>query len=110
MATTKTKTEWLDYYAERTGCKDLELLPNEHVFFHPKHGFITFFAYDDILELHHMCGNGKEWQKIVIEIMKEYGLKKLRAYTQRNPKAWIRKYGGHIRGYYMEVDIDEFKE
>lgn len=110
MARAKTETEWLEYYEKRTGCKDLELLPNEHVFFHPEHGFITFFAYDDILELHNMCGNGKEWQKIVIEIMKEYGLKKLRAYTQRNPKAWIRKYGGHIRGYYMEVDIDEFKE
>ena len=57
-----------------------------------------------------MCGNGKEWQKIVLQIMKDFGLKKVRAFTRRNPDAWIRKYGGHIRGYYMEADIDEIKE
>ncbi len=26
-----------------------------------------------------------------------------------NPKAWIRKYGGHIRGYYMEAELKELK-
>lgn len=106
----KSKAEWLKYYEERTGCKDLRLLPEEHIFFHPEHGFITFYVYDGILELHHMCGDGKVWQKILIQIMKDNGLTKLRAYTERNPKAWIRKYGGHIRGYYMEADIDEIKE
>ena len=105
-----TKEQWLKYYEQRTGCKDLELQPFEHVFFHPEYGFIAFFLHDDILELHHMCGNGKQWQKILVQIMKDCGLKKLRAFTKRNPKAWIRKYGGHIRGYYMEADINELKE
>lgn len=107
---TKTKSEWLKWYEERTGCKDLELLPNEQIFFHPEHGFITFFAHDGILELHHMCGDGKAWQKILVQIMNDNGIGTLRAFTRRNPKAWIRKYGGHIRGYYMEVNIDEIKE
>ena len=107
---TKTKAEWLEYYEQRTGCKDLDLFPDEQVFFHPEHGFITFFAHDGILELHNMCGSGKEWQKILIQIMKDNGIKKLRAYTERNPKAWIRNYGGHIKGWFMEVNIDEFKE
>lgn len=106
----KTKAEWLDWYKQRTGCEDLELFPDEHIFFHPEHGFVTFFVDKDILELHHMCGDGKQWQKILTQIMKDYGLTKLRAFTRRNPKAWIRKYGGHIRGYYMEVNLDEFKE
>ena len=105
----KTKAEWLEYYEQRTGCKDLRLFPDERVFFHPEHGFITFFVHDGILELHNMCGNGKEWQKILIQIMKDNGLTKLRAYTERNPKAWIRKYGGHIKGWFMEVNLDEFK-
>ena len=105
-----TKDEWLKYYEKRTGCKNLELSPDETVFFHPEYGFITFFTHDDILELHHMCGNGKQWQKLLVKIMKDYGFTKLRAFTRRNPKAWARKYGGHIRGYYMEADIKELEE
>ncbi|MBR1437864.1 MAG: hypothetical protein IJ587_04940 [Synergistaceae bacterium] len=110
METSKTKSEWLKWYKDRTGCKDLELMPDEHVFFHHKHGFITFFAHNGVLELHNMCGDGKKWQKILTQIMKDNGLTKLRAYTERNPQAWIRKYGGHILGYYMEADINELKE
>lgn len=104
-----TIPEWLGYYRKKTGCKDLQLADYETVFFHPEHGFITFFTHDDILELHHMCGNGKEWQKLLVQIMKDNGLKKLRAFTRRNPQAWIRKYGGHIRGFYMECDAEEMK-
>ena len=105
-----TKDEWLKYYEKRTGCKNLELSSDETVFFHHEYGFITFFTHDDILELHHMCGDGKQWQKLLVKIMKDYGLTKLRAFTRRNPKAWARKYGGHIRGYYMEADIKELEE
>ena len=105
----KTKAEWLKYYEERTGCKT-EIFPDEQIFFHPEHGFITFFAHDGILELHNMCGDGKQWQKILIQIMKDNELTKLRAYTRRNPKAGIRKYGGHVLGWFMEVNLDEFKE
>ena len=105
-----TIDEWLEYYQKRTGCHNLELSSDEHIFFHPQHGFITFFTHDDILELHHMCGNGKAWQKVLVQIMKNCGLTQLRAFTRRNPKAWIRKYGGHIRGFYMEADISELEE
>lgn len=104
------KQQWLNWYEKRTGCNDLELAPDEQVFFHPEHGFITYFFHDDILELHHMCGDGKTWQKIIRNIMKFYNLRKIRAFTRRNPNAWIRKYGGHIRGWYMEADINELKE
>ena len=106
----KTKTEWLEWYEQRTGCNNLELQPDEQILFHPKHGFITFYAHDGVLELHHMCGDGKQWQKILTQIMKDNGLTKLRAYTERNPQAWISKYGGHVRGWYMEADINEIKE
>ena len=104
-----TPNEWLDYYQLKTGCTDLELSPDEQVLFHPQSGFISFFIHDDILELHHLCGDGQAWKQILHQIMKERRLKKLRAFTRRNPKAWMRKYGGHIRGYYMEADIDELR-
>ena len=105
-----TMDEWLEYYERHTGCKDLELSPNETVLFHPDAGFVTFFAHNDILELHHLCGNGKGWQKVLVQVMKDNNLTKLRAFTRRNPAAWMRKYGGHVRGFYMEADISELEE
>lgn len=105
-----TPQEWMKYYAQKTGCNDLELSSDEAVLFHPDNGFITFFTHDGILELHHMCGNGKEWQKVIRQFMNDCGLHTLRAFTRRNPQAWMRKYGGHIRGFYMEASLEEMKD
>ena len=106
----RTINEWLNWYKEHGGSEDLELHPDELIHFHPEHGFITYLYHDDILELHHMVGDGKYWQKFIKNmLMGMYNLKKIRAFTRRNPQAWIRKYDGHIRGYYMEADINELK-
>ncbi len=105
----KTKNDWLDWYEKRTGTHDLQLDESEFVLFHAEHGFMTFFTHDDIFEIHHMAGDGKYWQQVIKKIMELEGLTKIRAFTKRNPNAWIRKYGGHIRGYYMEADISEIK-
>ena len=104
-----TKDEWLKWYEERTGCDDLRLNPDELIMFHPEHGFITYWTHDDIFELHHMCGDGKFWQAVIQKIARFENVHTLRAFTRRNPKAWIRKYGGHITGYEMEADISEIK-
>ena len=104
-----TSSEWLDWYVKHGGNYDLQLDDRERVLFHPDHGFISCLIHDDVLELHHMAGNGKFWLAGLKNFMKEAGLTKLRAFTKRNPKAWMRKYGGHIRGYYMEADLNEFK-
>lgn len=105
-----TKDEWLEFFESKTGCRELELYENERVFFHPDYGFLTCYVHDDVLELHYGCGDGKLWAKIVKEIMREKGLKKVRFFTKRNPKAWQRKYGARIRAYYMEADIDDIKD
>lgn len=104
-----TQSDWENWYKARTGCEDLRLHPEEIVLYHTEHGFVTFLTHDDVLELHHLCGDGKYWQKVILNVMKFEKLKKLNAFTRRNPKAWAKKYGGHIRGYYMECDIDELK-
>lgn len=105
----RSPAEWLDWYVEHGGSRDLELDERETVLSHPEHGFATMLAHGDILELHHLCGDGKYWQVVLVEIMKAHGLKKLRAFTRRNPQAWMRKYGGRIRGYYMEADLEELE-
>ena len=105
-----TINDWLQWYKQHGGTDELELEDYETVHYDPEHGFIAYFIHDDILELHHMAGDGKYWQAFIRNmLMGLYGVKKVRAFTRRNPEAWIRKYGGHIRGYYMECDIDEFK-
>ena len=107
----RSKAEWLEYYREKTG-SEVELNPDELVLFHPEHGFIVYAVDKEqgILHSHYTCGDGKYWQKVYYEIMKTNGLTKLLGYTERNPQAWIRKYGGKIKGYYMEVDISELQD
>ena len=108
--TAKTQSEWLDWYEQHGGSRDLQQREDEITLFHQEHGFISFLICDDIFELHHAVGDGKYWQSVIKKIMKLENLKTLRAFTKRNPKAWMRKYGGHIRGYYMECDINELKD
>lgn len=103
------KDDWLNWYVQHGGQSDLHLYDDETVLFHPEHGFVSFFFHHDILEIHHLAGNGKYWQNIILNIMKLHNLKHVRFFTKRNPHAWIRKYGGHIRGYYMECDLHEAK-
>ena len=105
----KNQNEWLNWYVQHGGEYDLQLENYELTLFHEEHGFIAFFIYDDVLELHHMVGDGKFWQNILISIMQKEGLKTLRAFTRRNPKAWQRKYGGKITGYEMEISINELE-
>ena len=106
-----TINEWLKWYQEHGGDEDLQLVPAECINFHPEHGFITYFYDNDALVIHHMAGDGKYWFKFLKNtVMSMNGLKKIRAFTRRNPKAWIRKYGnGRIIGYEMEADINDIK-
>ena len=108
----RSKAEWIEYYCQKTGSEGLELNSDELVLFHPEHGFIAYAIDKEkkILHSHYTCGDGKYWQKVYFSIMEQNGLRKLLGYTERNPKAWMRKYGGKIKGYYMEVDIDELRD
>ena len=107
----KTINEWLQWYKEHGGTDNLELQDYEIIHYEPEHGFIVYFCHDDILEIHHMAGDGKYWFKFLKNmVMSLFNLKKIRAFTKRNPKAWIRKYGnGRIIGYEMEGNIDDIK-
>ena len=106
-----TINEWLKWYQEHGGDADLIPAPDEFFHFHPEHGFVSYLIYDDILEIHHMAGDGKYWFKFLKNIvMGIYRLNKIRAFTTRNPKAWIRKYGnGRVIGYEMECDKNDIK-
>ena len=107
---TRTPTEWIDEYERRTGGK-FQPDPAEFILFSPQHGIATFFRdeREKCLECHYMVGDGKFWSGEIKKIVWALGYDKAHFFTRRNPKAWIRKYGGHIRGWYMEVSVDESK-
>ena len=110
MSRVKTPEEWIGEYERRTGGK-FKLRDDELILFEPERGFVTFFMnYEDkCIEGHYIVGDGRFWFNEMKKIMRAVGFDKARFFTRRNPKAWIRKYGGHIRGYYMEVGLDEAK-
>ena len=103
------QNDWLDWYVKHGGQSDLHLRDDETVLFHEEHGFFSFFVHDDILDIHHMAGDGAYWVNIIKQILNMAGLHRVRWFTQRNPYAFIRKFGGHIKGYYMECELDESK-
>ena len=113
----RTKDEWLEWYKGRMKENGFEFRPGEQILFHPEHGFVSFTRNDDAIEVGNMCGDGKYWFTVLKTIMREEKLTKICAYTVRNPRAWERKYGkvgrpkdtAHVKGYYMEVEIDELK-
>lgn len=106
----RTKQEWVDWYERKTGGRFV-LAPDELVVFHPEHGFLTLFVNpeEQCLECHHIAGDGRFWQKQIIRMLSRTGMTRARFFTRRNPEAWMRKYGGHVRGWYMEVGLDETK-
>ena len=103
----RTKSEWLDWYKGRV--EDYAIEADEKILYHPEHGFVTFSTNEDVLEVGNMCGDGKYWFGVLKEIMKMERLSKLTGFTRRNPAAWERKYGVKVKGYYVEVGIDEIK-
>ena len=110
--TTKARTpaEWIKEYETRTGGK-FKPAHDELILYNSEHGIATFFIDESerCIEIHYTVGDGKFWVGEIKKIMRALGYDKARFFTRRNPKAWIRKYGGHIRGYYMEVNLDESK-
>lgn len=109
MKKSMNQSEWIDWYVKHGGQEDLHLRDDELVLFHPQHGFLAFYVLNDALVIHHMAGDGKFWQSVIINILKLLHLNKAQWYTERNPNAWIRKFGGKIKGYYMECDLIDTK-
>lgn len=106
-----TPAEWMEWYEAHGGTKDLKLDPSETIVYHPEHGFVTFMLdfEEKSIEGHHIVGDGRFWWEYLCKLARELGFTRGRFFTRRNPKAWMRKYGGHIRGYYMEVDWGDVK-
>ena len=74
----------------------------EHLFFEPEYGFMTWSLNPEctILTIHKAAGDGEYWMDKAYGMFelgkKQYGLKKLRVCTVRNPEAFARRFGGTV--------------
>ena len=94
--------EWIKDYLKRS--KD-NYISGVYGIIHPEHGFMTYDVDIDKLILHCVYGNGNYWYDVAIDLAKQLGLPKLLFATQRNWRAFERKYGARLVGYVMEIDV-----
>jgi hypothetical protein len=97
----KTFDEWVEAYEERDDCEYI-LSPREQVRWDPMHGFFTYL-FDSKRQqfvIPKMCGNGMHWKPVILKIfryMKAKGwVKRIYCFTKRNPKAFVRMFGGEV--------------
>lgn len=94
---------WKDY-KERSG-DDNPVYPGKWVVDDDEKGFVIFSVDGEYMVVHQMYGDGKYWEEVVKEQARKLGKKKMRWFTKRNPKTWIRKYNAKIIGYVMESEV-----
>lgn len=70
------------------------------------YGIAGYSFHGDSLFINIMSGDAKELEWELIQIAKANGCTKLRAVTQRNPKAFARKHGAKLVGYIIEKEIN----
>lgn len=95
------KQEDLQDYLKRSGDDSIiekNLIENEH-------GFMTWTADEDTLIPINVYGDGKYWDSFLVVLAKELGLKKIQFGTERNYKAYERKFGYKLKGYILEKEV-----
>ena len=92
---------WWKLYTDKVS-GDTHFFDFEQLFFDPCHGFMTWSLSPDgkVLTIHKAAGDGKYWMDKAYRMFelgkKQYGLKKLRVCTVRNPEAFSRRFGGEV--------------
>jgi len=95
------KQEDLQDYLKRSGdtkITERNLIENEH-------GFMTWAADEDTLIPINVYGDGKYWDNFLVILAKELGLKKIQFGTERNYKAYERRFGYKLKGYILEKEV-----
>jgi len=70
-----------------------------------EHGFMSWSVYEDKLVAHQVYGDGVYWDNYLNELAKQLGLSKIMIATQRNYKAFERKFGFKLIGYILEKEV-----
>lgn len=91
----------LQDYLNRSGDNEIinqNLIENEH-------GFMTWTADKESVIALNVYGDGKYWDNVLVNLAKELGLNKIIFGTQRNFKAYERKFGYKLKGYILEKEV-----
>lgn len=104
---------WVGLYEEKSGAT-FSLEPAEEIVFHRDHGFFTWMIGKDYLHIFKMVGDASYFKPIIYEMLKKiclFGRKGILCSTRRNPKAFMRIFGGEVYKeengiFYIRVDLD----
>lgn len=127
----KSFEEWVEVYERRAG-DDVHfvLTPGEQIFYHPLHGFFSYWVDHENkrLLIPKMVGNGKFLRHIVYKMVRELsplGFNRIMCCSRRRPEVYLRVLGGtfdHMEEtvnintgkkepmYYYTVTLDDTKE
>ncbi len=97
---------------ERDSDTEYVLTPGERVVWHPMHGFFTY-TYDaasgEVL-IPKMCGDGKYWRKLIYALVLATDARGVYCCTKRNPRAFMRVFGGTLVKMTHEYDFRTGRE
>lgn len=104
---------WVGLYEEKAGIY-FGLEPQEEIIFHRDHGFVTWMMGKDYLHILKMAGNSCFWKPVLYEMLEKVclaGWKGIMCTTRRDPKAFIRIFGGQIDKqeggvYYITINLE----
>lgn len=128
----KSLAEWIEVYERRAG-DDVRftLAPDEHVYWHPEHGFFTWLLcsnHPGRVSVPKMCGNGKVLRRMVYEFVvdsAQLGIREVMCCSRRRPALYMKRVlGGRFDRmeesvnlstgrmepmYFYVVSIDDYK-
>lgn len=70
-----------------------------------EHGFASWEIQGRLLMIIQMYGDGKYWDKYFRDLAAQNGIKTVMFYTQRNPKAFARRFGAETVQTLMKVEL-----
>lgn len=127
---------WIEVFNRRAGDDEhFRLQRGEHVYYHPEHGFFTWFlcveeANAGLISIPKMCGNGRVLRRMVYELVKEaasagLGIRGVLCCSRRRPEVYSKRVLGgvlhHVEErvnvntgmveplYFYVVSLDDYK-
>lgn len=99
--------KWFDKYEKKTGRKII-VDDTCWLVWQEDKGFLIMQPEpaDKTLVISYMCGDGKYWERVAVEIANKAGLETFVFITRRNPKAFERMFGATLRSYIMERKVN----
>ncbi len=127
----KSLEAWIEVFKRRAGDDEpFALKDNEYLYYHPEHGFFTWFVCErpGRISIPKMCGNGRVLRRMIYEFVKasaHLGVREVLCCSRRPPEVYMKRVlGGRLDRveftknlntgrvepmYFYVITVDDFK-